>query len=156
MQKNGFVRRSHGLASSGEQKAEIQESDYTKIEKIGYAAKYSYWLGAISIRGMKVWIVCFLLLFGMAELLQWFKQFSLPLPVFILGGIFLAIASNHDKLPFRLHQDEDLFPDDFPVVDVTDSTVSSRPSQVKSASEQPFQVSRPVSFTIHKPFQPGD
>nr|WP_210404476.1 hypothetical protein [Chroococcidiopsis sp. TS-821] len=26
------------------------------------------------------------------------KQFSLPLPIYILGGAFLAIASNYDKL----------------------------------------------------------
>ncbi|OKH23122.1 hypothetical protein [Chroogloeocystis siderophila] len=47
---------------------------------------------------MKVWLACFVLLFALAELFQWMKQFSLPLPIYILGGAFLAIASNYDKL----------------------------------------------------------
>jgi hypothetical protein len=53
---------------------------------------------------MKVWITCFLVLFSAAEIYQWLKHFSLPLPIYILGGIFLAIASNADKqtgLPFQ-------------------------------------------------------
>ncbi|PIG93627.1 hypothetical protein [Gloeocapsopsis sp. IPPAS B-1203] len=47
---------------------------------------------------MKVWLACFFLLFALAELFQWAKQFSFPLPIYILGGAFLAIASNYDKL----------------------------------------------------------
>ncbi|WP_448560408.1 hypothetical protein [Trichothermofontia sp.] len=46
---------------------------------------------------MKFWITSFVLLFGLAELYQWVQHFTFPLPVFILGGAFLAIASNHDK-----------------------------------------------------------
>ncbi|WP_448570878.1 hypothetical protein [Trichothermofontia sp.] len=46
---------------------------------------------------MKFWIASFVLLFGLAELYQWVQHFTFPLPVFILGGVFLAIASNHDK-----------------------------------------------------------
>jgi hypothetical protein len=33
----------------------------------------------------------------MAELHQWMKNFTLPLPVFILAGALLAIASNYGK-----------------------------------------------------------
>jgi hypothetical protein len=46
---------------------------------------------------MRVWITSFLVLFGMAELHQWMKNFTLPLPVFILAGALLAIASNYGK-----------------------------------------------------------
>lgn len=46
---------------------------------------------------MKFWLTSFVLLFGLAELYQWVQHFTFPLPVFILGGTFLAIASNHDK-----------------------------------------------------------
>ncbi len=46
---------------------------------------------------MKFWITSFILLFGLAELYQWVQHFTFPLPVFILGGVFLVIASNHDK-----------------------------------------------------------
>jgi hypothetical protein len=33
----------------------------------------------------------------MVELYQWMKNFTLPLPVFILAGAVLAIASNYGK-----------------------------------------------------------
>lgn len=46
---------------------------------------------------MKVWITCVLVLYGMVEIYQWMKQFSLPLPAFILAGAGLAIASNYGK-----------------------------------------------------------
>lgn len=46
---------------------------------------------------MKVWIISVLVLFGMVEMYQWMKHFTLPLPVFILGGALLAIASNYRK-----------------------------------------------------------
>uniref|UniRef100_A0ACD5GZN9 Uncharacterized protein n=1 Tax=Desertifilum tharense IPPAS B-1220 TaxID=1781255 RepID=A0ACD5GZN9_9CYAN len=48
---------------------------------------------------MQVWIASFILLFALAELFQWLKDFTLPLPIFILGGVFLAIASNSEKIP---------------------------------------------------------
>jgi hypothetical protein len=47
---------------------------------------------------MRVWLACFVVLFALAELFDWVKEFSLPLPIYILGGAFLAIASNYDKL----------------------------------------------------------
>jgi hypothetical protein len=47
---------------------------------------------------MRVWFVCFLLLFVLAELFDWVKDFTLPLPIYILGGAFLAVVSNYDKL----------------------------------------------------------
>jgi hypothetical protein len=46
---------------------------------------------------MKIWLACFLLLFAIAELLEWVQHLSLPLPIYILGGAFLAIASNSNK-----------------------------------------------------------
>jgi hypothetical protein len=47
---------------------------------------------------MRVWLACFLLLFALAELFDWLKKFNLPLPIYILGGAFLAVASNYDKI----------------------------------------------------------
>lgn len=46
---------------------------------------------------MRVVIVTFIVLFGSAQLLQWLQHFTFPLPVFILGGAFLAVISNADK-----------------------------------------------------------
>jgi len=53
---------------------------------------------------MRVWLASFLLLFALAQLFEWMKHLALPLPVFIVGGVFLALASNYDKRsgwPFR-------------------------------------------------------
>lgn len=46
---------------------------------------------------MRVWLSCFLVLFALAELYQWAQHLTLPLPIYILGGAFLAIASNANK-----------------------------------------------------------
>jgi hypothetical protein len=48
---------------------------------------------------MKIWITCFILLFGMVELFQWLKDLTLPLPVYVVAGVLLAIASNTKHLP---------------------------------------------------------
>jgi|GEM_PF-5406345 len=46
---------------------------------------------------MKVWLVSFVLLFCLAQFVLWVKDFFSPLPVYILGGAVLAIASNYHK-----------------------------------------------------------
>lgn len=46
---------------------------------------------------MKVWLVSFVFIFGLAQFVLWVKDFFLPLPVYVLGGALLAIASNYDK-----------------------------------------------------------
>jgi hypothetical protein len=98
---------------------------------------------------MRVWITCFILLFGGTELLQWVKQFSLPMPIFILGGFFLAIASNYDKLshlPFHLDYE-----------DLQDSRAEIPPADSAPLPVPPKKSGyRPISFEIRKPFQPGD
>ncbi|MEB3215677.1 MAG: hypothetical protein VKN72_05365 [Nostocales cyanobacterium 94392] len=47
---------------------------------------------------MRIWFICFVVLFALAQLFDWIQQFSLPLPIYILGGAFLAVASNYEKL----------------------------------------------------------
>ncbi|MDB9312146.1 hypothetical protein PN462_03455 [Spirulina sp. CS-785/01] len=47
---------------------------------------------------MRVWIVSFGLLFVIIELLDWLQGIEIPLPVFGVAGIALAIASNRDSL----------------------------------------------------------
>ncbi len=46
---------------------------------------------------MKGWLVSFAFLFVLAEIFLWLKDYMLPLPIYLLGGAFLAIASNYDK-----------------------------------------------------------
>ncbi|MFM7365072.1 MAG: hypothetical protein ACKO11_11385 [Cuspidothrix sp.] len=47
---------------------------------------------------MKVWLVCFFVLFAGTELFKWLRSFPVPLPIYVLGGAFLAVVSNHDKI----------------------------------------------------------
>ncbi|MBW4476749.1 MAG: hypothetical protein KME54_07720 [Tolypothrix brevis GSE-NOS-MK-07-07A] len=47
---------------------------------------------------MRIWLVCFFVLFALAKLFDWVQGLSLPLPIYILGGAFLAVASNYDKI----------------------------------------------------------
>ena len=46
---------------------------------------------------MRIWIVSFGLLFALAEFFQWAKDYISPLPIYVLGAAFLAIASNYEK-----------------------------------------------------------
>ncbi len=46
---------------------------------------------------MKAWLISVALLFVLAEFSLWIADFILPLPIYILGGAFLAIASNYEK-----------------------------------------------------------
>ena len=46
---------------------------------------------------LKAWLVGVGIWFVLAEVGMWLKQFILPLPIYILGGAFLAIASNYEQ-----------------------------------------------------------
>ncbi|BAZ46580.1 hypothetical protein NIES4102_36160 [Chondrocystis sp. NIES-4102] len=46
---------------------------------------------------LKGWLVGVCILFVLAEFSIWLKQFMLPLPIYILAGAFLAIASNYEQ-----------------------------------------------------------
>ena len=46
---------------------------------------------------IKAWLIGVAILFVLAEFSIWLKQFMLPLPIYILAGAFLAIASNYEK-----------------------------------------------------------
>jgi hypothetical protein len=43
---------------------------------------------------MKVWLVGCFLLFLAVEFLRWAKGYILPLPIYVLAGALLSIASN--------------------------------------------------------------
>ena len=46
---------------------------------------------------MRLWLTIVAILFIAVELFQWVKGVMLPLPVYVLGGALMAIASNYDK-----------------------------------------------------------
>lgn len=100
---------------------------------------------------MRVWIVCFILLFGSAELLEWLQQFSLPLPIFVLGGVFLAIASNYNQLtdlPFHPDYED-------PSLPTGDTGLATPVMPPTTASPVPSRSSN-ISFEISKTFKPRD
>ncbi len=56
----------------------------------------------------KAWLFGVGILFVLAEFSIWLKQFMLPLPIYILGGAFLAIASNYEKGLIALFRQEEV------------------------------------------------
>ena len=46
---------------------------------------------------LKAWLFGVGILFVLAEFSIWLKQFILPLPIYVLAGALLAIASNYEK-----------------------------------------------------------
>ena len=46
---------------------------------------------------MKSWLFSVVVLFIVAKALLWIAGFILPLPIYVLAGAFLAIASNYDR-----------------------------------------------------------
>ena len=46
---------------------------------------------------MKSWLFSVVVLFILAKAFLWLKTFILPLPLYVLAGAFLAIASNYDR-----------------------------------------------------------
>ncbi|BAZ23430.1 hypothetical protein NIES4073_43180 [Kalymmatonema gypsitolerans NIES-4073] len=88
---------------------------------------------------MRVWLACFLVLFALAELFDWVKEFTLPLPIYILGGAFLAVASNYDKLFGSYLSNatstatlEQPLVDDSPSFTIPHSVKKSQKSEIKS------------------------
>lgn len=59
---------------------------------------------------LKAWLVGVAILFVLAELGIWLKQFILPLPIYILAGAFLAIASNYERSIIGLFRQSDPSP----------------------------------------------
>ncbi len=119
---------------------------------------------------MKVWATSFIVLFGLVELYQWVQHLhfgvDLPLPVFILGGAALAIASNYDKragLPFGFKPEvSERAIANQPTQALQSSTASSvvfnnsQPTQKPelpplNTPPQSPQPQKPISFTIRRP-----
>ena len=115
---------------------------------------------AVSVMGsaMKVWIACFILFFGATEVLQWVQQSSLPLPLLVLSGALLAIASNYDKLtnfPFHLdYKKSEALQDDLTAAQVSSQTKTLVQNDL--APQRDRSKSETISFTINKLHQPGD
>jgi hypothetical protein len=86
---------------------------------------------------MRVWVICFVVFFGAAELYQWLQGLTLPLPVFIALGGLLAIASNANQWG--------IFPRSQSVTPSTPPVQAPAPPAAIAQSPN-----APVSFTIRK------
>ncbi|MBE9158531.1 hypothetical protein IQ265_17065 [Nodosilinea sp. LEGE 06152] len=102
---------------------------------------------------MKLWLVCFLILFFGAEAAQWLGQLpwvgstELSLPLTVAGGIGLAIASNYRHWPSLGASAEKAESPPLP-------TAPPPPSTPVAASAPPPKGSRStdsISFEIKKP-----
>ena len=57
---------------------------------------------------LKAWLFGVGILYVLAEFSIWLKQFILPLPLYILAGAFLAIASNYEQGLIALFRQQDV------------------------------------------------
>ena len=46
---------------------------------------------------VQFWVLIVVILFVGVQLFQWLQGAILPLPLYVMAGAFLAIASNYDK-----------------------------------------------------------
>lgn len=102
---------------------------------------------------MRVWITSVLVVFGMVELYQWMKNFTLPLPVFILAGAVLAIASNYGKYAGWSFQSPSAQSQTQPIQTVLRDkfTQASNGSKLNPSSAKSLpQATREISFTIRR------
>lgn len=91
---------------------------------------------------MRIWLVCFGMLFAIAELYQWAKHLSLPLPIYILGGAFLAIASNSKQLGLFLQSSAE--------PSVMGSSNSPTWNNLSSSHSNAVQRPKSISFKINR------
>ncbi len=61
---------------------------------------------------LKAWLFGVGILYVLAEFSIWLKQFILPLPIYILAGAFLAIASNYEQGIIALFRQQDVINSD--------------------------------------------
>ena len=100
---------------------------------------------------MRVWITSVLVVFGMVELYQWMKNFTLPLPVFILAGAVLAIASNYGKYAGWSFQPPSTSSESQLVQTPLGHEFTNNGSQLNPSSAKALpQAPREISFTIRR------
>jgi hypothetical protein len=95
---------------------------------------------------LKAWLFGVGILFVLAEFGIWLKQFILPLPIYILAGAFLAIASNYEQGIIAMFRQQEATTSDVLAQTATliqeakmlegNSSVSSLPFTAKSSENQ--------------------
>jgi hypothetical protein len=108
---------------------------------------------------MYVWLVCFVVLFGLAELYPWVQGVVLPFPLMLLAGVGLAIASNLSASHLsashlsgsNLNQQGGLSEPSTPPPQVPAPAVPSPHSQTLPQALTTSPPPDTISFTIRKP-----
>lgn len=116
---------------------------------------------------MRVWTLCFVLFFVLAELYQWLEGVVLPLPVFVGAGALLAIASNagnwksisttlqtasvpQPKISVSAERAPTLPPKLANTTGLSNSDTPQLPT-VEKRQENPFLKESSISFTVRPP-----
>ncbi|NEQ78904.1 MAG: hypothetical protein F6K26_01030 [Moorea sp. SIO2I5] len=116
----------------------------------------------VSDRVIKIWIASVLVFFGMLEIYQWVRHVTLPLPVFILAGALLAIASNYGKHPGWIFRQPSFGSDSSAPNKRQDSQDQDITNTAKlNATKQSLFTTLPIpqksiSFIINRPFKKKD
>ncbi|MEQ9552536.1 MAG: hypothetical protein RIM23_23345 [Coleofasciculus sp. G3-WIS-01] len=100
---------------------------------------------------MRVLITTFVVLFSLIELSQWVSHFTLPMPVLILAGALLAIASNYGKSPgwFVSLQSRQFPTNQTQAPSVESANLASNLTALNPSSSTPIpKLPRSISFTI--------
>lgn len=105
---------------------------------------------------MQLWLTSFIVLFGAMEFWQWVQQAPLPMPVFLMGGALLAIASNYGKSNLPFHLDPQALDPQTKQATATQASQAVIPAHPQKPSVNSSVRPSPISFEIQKPFQPKD
>ena len=81
---------------------------------------------------LKAWLFGVGILFVLAEFSIWLKQFILPLPIYVLAGALLAIASNYEQGLIALFRQKDSDSD----ILIQTATTIERANALKSNGQQ--------------------
>lgn len=106
---------------------------------------------------MYLWLVCFVVLFGLSELYPWVQGVALPFPVTLLAGVGLAIASNFNHRS-RWFEQAPLVPPTVPPAPAASSPSVAPVTENVPLSPAPHRpplsvraTNDAISFTIRKP-----
>jgi hypothetical protein len=90
---------------------------------------------------MKAWLISVAILFVLAEFSLWIKDFMLPLPIYILAGAFLAIASNYEKGIIALFRQQAV---STPDLITQTATLVNQVETIESSNSEPPSLPAPL------------
>lgn len=91
---------------------------------------------------MRVWLLSVALLFVVVEFYQWLQEVTLPLPLYAIAGVILAIASNYNKGLRSLLERPDNTVDGELLDNGKSLQQSQNPSSQKSQQSISFKISK--------------